>query len=172
MRAFIGGIAACLLLAAPARAAELAYESGGSLWASAADGSGKRPLVMAPAGRQLSEPAWSPDGTRLLYESSPLTDATESQIMVWDGLTSQPVTPDRRKFADVSPAWSPDGAAIAFNRIQELKDTFRTSIVVLAPATGAETVLVTKKMRLRLETVGEPSWSPDGTTVAYTESAL
>ena len=102
---------------------------GGSLWAEQADGANQQVLVMAPAGRQLTSPRWSPDGTRLAYESSPRSEITESQIVVWDGLASQPVTPDaeaRRRVARLVAGRDADRV----HATRELKDRSSSAIVV------------------------------------------
>jgi hypothetical protein len=161
-----------LALAAPAQAAEIAFVSGRSIWASQADGSGRRLLLAPQQGFQLSEPAWSPDGTRLAYVNERQTEDAQAQLMVFDGVSAQPLTPLRKAGADASPAWSPDGSAIAFLRIAAAGESFRTSIMVRQLATGAERTLITEKLDIRLHSVGEPAWSPHGALVAYTDSRL
>lgn len=158
---------AVLAAAAPAHAApehaEIAFAHGGGIWASRADGSERRLLV---AGRSLSQPVWSSDGSRLAYVSG---GDEQSQLMI---LGRAAVTPLRKGVSDASPAWSPDGTALAFSRFTVKGERYRSSIVVRDLATGAERVLVTKPLFPRFDVVAEPSWSPEGATIVYTHARI
>jgi WD40 repeat protein len=159
-----GTVALLLLLAVagPADAApehaEIAFASGGKIWAARADGSERRLLV---AGEQ---PVWSPDGSKLAYVSS---GEDRSQLMM---LGAGAVTPLRKGVSDGSPSWSPDGTALVFSRFTISGQRYRSSIIVLDLASGAERVLVT--YTLARDVVSEPDWSPDGATIAYTHSRI
>ena len=164
----LAGILAALAIA-PGHA-EIAFESDGRIWSMRADGS-ERQLVAAPVarGEELSQPVWSPDGSTLAYVR--WMGEERSQIVVRDTAGTRELTPVRNGVADVSPAWAPDGGAIAFARYTETRRSFRTHIVT-RPLSGAERTLVSVSLIPRFDHVGEPAWSPDGSTLAYTHTSL
>jgi hypothetical protein len=159
--------------------AEIAFVSGGSIWAARADGGERRLLVRPARPREaLWEPAWSPDGSTLAYVSEVAprgqegTGAGGARLMLFDGMTSRPLTPRRKGIQDSSPAWSPDGSRLAFRRSILVRNGFRSKIVTRTLATGVERTLVGVGVGSRFSSVGEPAWSPDGSTIAYTHSRL
>ena len=84
-----------------------------------ADGTGQQYLAAA---ERSTEPAWAPDGQRIVFSSGPAAATYNPQpidleIINADG-TGRTVLldgdVDRR--ANISPSWSPDGQSIAFVR--------------------------------------------------------
>jgi WD40-like Beta Propeller Repeat len=172
----------CLALPCPAQAApehvQIAFVSDGRIWSSRADG-GERRLLLAPtrARETLGQPVWSPDGTKLAYvshiEPRGFEDPEAAQLMLLDATGARPITPLRKNVVDLSPAWSPDGTGVVFARfIAARGGLFRTHIVTRELASGAERILATARLIARFSSVAEPSWSPDGATIAYTHAKL
>jgi Tol biopolymer transport system component len=100
------------------------------------------------------DPAWSPDGTRIAFESeNPTPNGAVDRIFLVnvDGTGLRQLTPDTPTFtSDFGPSWSPDGTRIVFSRTGSL-------YVINADGTGLT----------NLTQGGEyPSWSPDGTHIA------
>ena len=155
-------IAVSLALAAPA---ELAFTSEGGIFSLKADGSGRAPLVPAPKGEVVSGAAWSPDGTRLVYDQG---DEDTSRLMLKDAAGTRELTSRRAGVSDASPVWSPDGSTLLFTRFTLTETAITTQIVTRDVATGAERVLVTQDAGNRLASVVAPTYSPDGATIAFT----
>jgi tricorn protease-like protein len=61
-------------------------------------------------------PVWSPDGTRIAFES--LRDGN-SEIYVMDADGSSQVNLTRHEAGDHAPSWSPDGGLIAFESVRD-----------------------------------------------------
>ena len=108
-----------------------------------------------PLGHQ--DPAWRPDGARLLYVRND-RDGAKGAPRIYS------YNPSTKKTAPVTapgylhPSWSPDGRYIAATKTS----AFGTDVVILNAATGAEL--------LRLTTDGDswaPTWSPRGDQVAF-----
>ena len=110
-------------------------------------------------GEPAGVPVWSPTGDSIawgnedgLYVGGP-DQAGSRQI------TASPV-------AGV-PGWSPDGKSLAYI------DRDRASLVVVEVASGAEQLTqpldrrLSDSARFSLLTLGGPSWSPDGSLIAY-----
>jgi serine/threonine protein kinase len=106
-------------------------------------------------------PAWSPDGSRLLFDSM-RPDATNEAnkirniyVINRDGseLTSLTSTPTE----DMLAAWSPDGSRIAFN-----SDRGEVGQIYLMDPNGSN-------IRLSETPIegGDPSWSSDGSRIAF-----
>jgi len=100
-----------------------------------------------------SEPAISPDGTRIVFRSE-----REGGGLFVMGVTGE--SPRRLTDAGHSPAWSPDGTEIVY--ADQPPDPGRSeSSLWRVGAAGGEPALVT-----RADAV-QPSWSPEGRRIAW-----
>lgn len=122
-----------------------------------ADGTGQRHLVSL--GTEIyfnaQAPAWSPDGSKIAYESF---DDFDIHIINVDGTGRFRLT--HNDGIDRVPTWSPGGTRIAFTSSHNL-------YVIGADGSG----------QVRLTDEGligggawSPSWSPDGTRIAFSSS--
>ncbi|WP_329586627.1 S9 family peptidase [Streptomyces sp. NBC_01362] len=147
-----------------------------SIWEVRAGGGPARRLTHGPAD---TAPRWSPDGARLAF-----LRAGRLHLLSADGGEAVPVTtPDRCPAGAGVPVWSPDGTRIAFAAPETrradsapvvidalgwkadgagLIGSVRTQLFVVDVESG-EVVQLTRDDRH----VGSPSWSPDGTRLAY-----
>ena len=96
-----------------------ADQTKGALFVMNPDGSELRRITYAPKGWRDNVPAWSPDGTTIVFEQFK-NDESTSRIMVVNpdtGTTSAvvPCTGERCVYA-TDPYFSPDGNSIAFAR--------------------------------------------------------
>jgi len=96
-------------------------------------------------------PAWSPDGSKIVFAAG-----LEIWVMNDDGSGLVQLTTIGHAEA---PAWSPDGARIAFHREDE---TGNWDIYVMDAGGGSIVRLTTDPA-----TDGFPDWSPDGTKIAF-----
>ena len=99
-----------------------------------------------------SNPAWSPDGTRIAFQSYRDGD-WDIYVMGTDGGNVQQLTDD--PYRDREPAWSPDGTRIAFSRTS---GTFDWDIYVM-DADGGNVQRLTYAEYWR-NWNKSPAWSP------------
>ena len=77
-------------------------------------GSGDPPVHFLSS---AATPAWSPDGSKIVYASLPANgDLYSGQLMIAnaDGSSPEPLFSEPQPAGMLSPAWSPDGTQIAF----------------------------------------------------------
>ena len=99
--------------------------------------------------------AWSPDGTRLTFETS-RDDNWEIYVMDADG--GNPVNLTQNPAHDRRPDWSPDGTKIVF-----YSDREGDWEIYVMDADGGNPVNLT----ISTEYDSRPAWSPDGTKIAF-----
>ncbi|HEX8136514.1 MAG TPA: hypothetical protein VF544_02880 [Pyrinomonadaceae bacterium] len=103
------------------------------------------------------EPAWSPDGTKLVFNSD-RSSAEEVWLMESDG--SNPTRLTTNGSNGVYFAWSPDGTKIAWQNWNSTTDQYDIC-VVNADGTGFS------NLTNDAEYQNKPQWSPDGTKILY-----
>lgn len=131
------------------------------------DGTGLRRLTDHPG--LDTNPAWSPDGSRIAFTRWPDGAASEggSRVAIWavnaDGSNLERLTlgPGLADHAD----WSPNGEEIAFSKYVKSKDAY----AIFTMEARAEDVrrfhVVTNAPRGVSNT--SPAWSPDGSRIAF-----
>jgi Tol biopolymer transport system component len=131
------------------------------------DGTGLTQLTHDPSKHNVSEPSWSPDGTRIAFDrDQPSSAGGGVYVMAADGSHRQAVSSRKYAFAG-APAWSPDGRRIVFSglamkpceqglRLVDASGRFVRSITL---HTGA----VCERESWDLA----PAFSPDGKWIAF-----
>jgi Tol biopolymer transport system component len=126
-----------------------------TIWMMDADGSRHRRLA------EGSWPSWSPDGERIVYASG---DWNDPRISMMNADGSEQRTLDIRGASE--PAWSPDGELIAYVAdVGPDKKTWDNEEIFVIDSDGLG--------RTRLTDIPgndhwPPTWSPDGTRIAFT----
>lgn len=137
---------------------KIAYVKGDHIYVANADGSGEVQLTQQ---RQNSEPAWSPDGTTIVYKSR--TDAAsgwELWTIAADGTGAQKLFGDPA-ISDIGhPDWSPDGSEIVFHGDHPSADSFDILTVDVDGANATPVVSTAANE-------SSPAWSPDGQKIVY-----
>jgi Tol biopolymer transport system component len=161
-------LAAALLLASglPAGAAggrpagliafDRALDGSGRIRVISPDGRGDRMITPDPG---FEAPAWSPDGSTLVYESG--AGPADSDLYAFRTSTRTFRRLTHRAGLDADPAWSPDASRIAWT----------------SDRGGGFAIWVMRRdgTGLRRLTAGpadaHPAWSPDGRTIAFVRAA-
>jgi TolB protein len=128
------------------------------LWVTAADGSTPRRLFESSAWE--GHPAWSPEGTRIVYSANGGRVGRDPEILVVsaDGRRRSRLT--RNRVADLDPAWSPGGGRIVFVSIGA--DGRGRDLYVMR-ADGSHR----RRLGARATCETDPAWSPDGRKILF-----
>jgi Tol biopolymer transport system component len=127
---------------------------------------GRIEMKWTPDLNGVQSPYWSPDGTRVVFTG--LLGGV-SDLYIWDTRTDymEQLTADR--YAQLHPSWSPDGRTIAF--ASDRTPETNLDQLVFGPLRITLLDLETREQSLVAGQEGglsiNPSWSPDGRTIAY-----
>ncbi|HEY2027842.1 MAG TPA: IPT/TIG domain-containing protein [Myxococcales bacterium] len=151
-----------------------------NLWVVKTDGTARTALTGLTAASTASSPAWSPDGTTIIFSSDRNIDGSNSAASdtnVWmakaDGSAVAPLTKTTAHLGTLvilhlQPRFSPDGRRILFtsNRTLDGSDAITTGIFNVW-AMNADGSSLTALTRLTGVSSGPAAWSPDGTQIAF-----
>jgi PKD repeat protein len=159
----------------------IAFSRNNDLWVMNSDGSGQVCLGPTPDSSEAC-PAWSPDGSLIAY-----ANVTASQWEIWSmradgtGRARLAASPDNRPWDGPlwdpppwypgGPSWSPDGTRIAYVAVKpDGSGEFSRDGIHTMNADGSGDVRVMEEVDEGVNDLN-PSWSPDGTRIAFESGA-
>ena len=143
----------------------LAFVRGADIWTMNADGTGAVQLTTDPANDY--EPAWSPDGSQIVFQSNRDTNYDIWKINA-DGTGETQLTSSPATARNLNPRWSPDGATIIFSSDRALSggsDIWTMN----ADGSGQATLPFAPPGSGNREFF--PAFSPDGTKITFNFSS-
>jgi Tol biopolymer transport system component len=120
---------------------------------------GTAPVPLTDPDGYCTDPAWSPDGTKIAHTCKVSGDQ-EIWVMNADGSNHARLTTSLSR--DIAPSWSPDGSRIVFasNR-NHYDDNVWDLFTMNADGTDLRQITFTP------EWYGTPDWSPDGRYIIF-----
>ena len=120
------------------------------------DGSGFAILPSPPGTTCAGDAVWSPSGSRLAVDATPVADNVPGPNEVW---TMNPDGSDPHLVgAGTDPTWSPDGTHLAF---------LSNDQIYTVPSTGGVATQLTS-VNPSSSLLGSPLWSPQGNGILFT----
>ena len=115
------------------------------------------------------DPAWSPDGTRIVFQQySQADNAWKLWVMdALDGANKRRLTNIASNIAEVEPSWSPDGRQIVFRLIGGCEGVYKANAYQASAATTCQQMQAQSITGGAEGSYRNPAWSPDGKLIAY-----
>ena len=135
-------------------------EENEEIYAMNADGTDKRRLTTTSADE--SDPAFSPDGSRIAFTTLANGGFPGIDLVNSDGSGRTHLLQGSADVEYANPSWSPDGSKIAYERTELSGFEGQTDIWVIDLASGQQTRLTDG-----FEQEYDPDFSPDGSRIAY-----
>jgi hypothetical protein len=144
------------------------------------DGSNRKVIYESPSNLRLDIAKTSPDGSKIVFSQlfyAGLREQSDIYVVNADGtglvdLTLDPIASNHRD--DTSPDWSPDGARIAYSvpvRGADSQPSTNWGVnpgIYIMDADGSNSHLAIPADTTEVPFIASPSWSPDGTKIAFT----